>query len=110
MSDAVDQYYNRIINEQEFSHFFERIDLERQRGKMKAFLAYAFGAPLMLSYRVMKGAENRLPVCEVQLNAVIQLLKKELQNRNLTKPQINELMQMMMKSKSDFESLEQKRA
>ena len=40
---AVDIFYQKVLADDRISRFFETVDMERQRGKQKAFLTYAFG-------------------------------------------------------------------
>ncbi len=44
--DSVDRFYERVLNDKRIKHFFEHIDMNKQRGHQKAFLTYAFGGAL----------------------------------------------------------------
>ncbi|WKB52766.1 group I truncated hemoglobin [Eleftheria terrae] len=40
---AVDRFYDRVLADDRIRHFFDGIDMARQRQHQKAFLTYAFG-------------------------------------------------------------------
>ncbi|AKJ28535.1 group I truncated hemoglobin [Caldimonas brevitalea] len=40
---AVDRFYDRVLRDERIKHFFEGIDMPRQRQHQKMFLTYAFG-------------------------------------------------------------------
>jgi len=42
---AVDIFYRRVLSDAYVSRFFEGVDMEKQAGKQKAFLAMVFGGP-----------------------------------------------------------------
>lgn len=46
---AVDRFYERVLNDERIKHFFENVDMNRQRGHQKAFLTYAFGGAALPS-------------------------------------------------------------
>jgi hypothetical protein len=51
---AVDIFYNKVIEDDRISHFFRHIDMKVQSGKLKGFMAYAFGAPMQYSGKSMR--------------------------------------------------------
>lgn len=40
---AVDIFYQKVLADDRIKHFFQDVDMERQRGRQKAFLTFAFG-------------------------------------------------------------------
>ncbi|MCW7541852.1 group 1 truncated hemoglobin [Aquabacterium sp. A7-Y] len=40
---AVDRFYDRVLADDRIRHFFDGVDMPRQRQHQKAFLTYAFG-------------------------------------------------------------------
>ncbi|AFY84862.1 group I truncated hemoglobin [Oscillatoria acuminata] len=40
---AVDKFYQRVLNDDRIKHFFEGVDMVKQRAHQRAFLTYAFG-------------------------------------------------------------------
>lgn len=42
---AVDLFYDKVMEDDELSPFFEGMDMDAQNNKMVAFMAWAFGGP-----------------------------------------------------------------
>jgi len=42
---AVDNFYRHVLTDARVSKFFDGVDMDKQRGKQKAFLTMAFGGP-----------------------------------------------------------------
>ncbi len=57
---AVDLFYSKVLADPSISGFFENVDMTRQRAKQKAFLAYAFGAPVPYTGKDLTSAHARL--------------------------------------------------
>lgn len=43
VNTAVDIFYEKVLADDRIKHFFQDVDMERQRGRQKAFLTFAFG-------------------------------------------------------------------
>ena len=75
---AVDKFYDKLLTDDRVKHFFDGIDMKRQRAHQKAFLTYAFGGPNNYKGTTMRDSHARL-VKEMGLNdshvdAVIEIL------------------------------------
>ncbi len=57
---AVDKFYERIMNDMRIRHFFENVDMNKQRGHQKAFLTYAFGGAPQYDGSTMRDAHKHL--------------------------------------------------
>lgn len=57
---AVDIFYQKVLADPPISGFFDNVDMTRQRAKQKAFLAYAFGAPVPYSGKDLTDAHAHL--------------------------------------------------
>ena len=64
---AVEIFYAKVLAADRFSHFFRHTDMKAQSGKQKAFLAYAFGAPMKYNGKSMQNAHAHM--VEKGLNA-----------------------------------------
>lgn len=64
---AVDKFYEELLQDSRVSHFFDGIDMEKQRRHQKAFLTVAFGGVNNYNGRNMRKAHERL-VSESGLN------------------------------------------
>lgn len=57
---AVDKFYERVLNDDRVKHFFEGVDIARQREHQRAFLTYAFGGAPHYDGRPMRKAHQQL--------------------------------------------------
>jgi hemoglobin len=74
---AVDKFYRKVLSDDRISHFFEDVDMDRQRGKQKGFLTMAFGGPHNYSGKDMRAGHARLVAMglnDSHFDAVVELL------------------------------------
>lgn len=64
---AVDKFYDKVLHDARIKHFFEGVDMAKQRVHQKAFLTYAFGGTSKYNGRTMRTAHQKL-VEEMGLN------------------------------------------
>jgi len=57
---AVDIFYQKVLGDSAINGFFANVDMGKQRAKQKAFLAYAFGAPVPYSGKDLTEAHAHL--------------------------------------------------
>ncbi len=57
---AVDRFYERVLADARIKHFFENIDMNKQRGHQKAFLTYAFGGAPQYEGNMIREAHKHL--------------------------------------------------
>jgi hemoglobin len=57
---AVEIFYTKVLADDRICHFFRWTHMKSQHAKQKAFLAYAFGAPLKYSGKNMSDAHKHL--------------------------------------------------
>lgn len=60
VDQAVDKFYDRVLQDDRIKHFFVNIDMEKQRVHQKAFLTYAFGGTDKYNGRYMREAHQEL--------------------------------------------------
>ena len=99
---AVDIFYTKVLKDDLIKHFFEKIDMTRQAGKLKMFLAYAFGAPMQYSGKQMKEAHAYMNLTEAHFNAVAGHLVATLQELNVPQNLIDEVVVIAMSTKDDI--------
>jgi len=80
---AVDIFYRKVLADDRISHYFDRIDMEAQREKQKAFLTLAFGGPNHYSGRDLRAAHAKLHLTEADFDAVIEHLGTTLKELNV---------------------------
>ena len=71
---AVDIFYRKVLADERISHFFDTVDMDKQRAKQKAFLTVAFGGPNSYSGKDMRAAHARMKLTEEHFNAVMENL------------------------------------
>jgi hemoglobin len=57
---AVDKFYEKVLSDERIKHFFEGVDMVKQRAHQKAFLTYAFGGTSKYDGRYMREAHQDL--------------------------------------------------
>ena len=102
---AVDIFYGKILADERVNHFFEGIDMKRQRAKQKVFLTYAFGGAPNYSGLSMRKAHEHL-VKEKGLNdshfdAVAENLQATLEELNVPANLISEAMTIAASTRDD---------
>jgi len=76
---AVDIFYRKVLTDDRISHFFDTVDMERQRTKQKAFLTMAFGGAGSYSGKDMRAGHAHLKLTEEHFDAVMENLGATLQ-------------------------------
>ncbi len=57
---AVDNFYDRVLQDDRVKHFFDGMDMVKQKGHQRAFLTYAFGGAPQYDGRAMREAHKHL--------------------------------------------------
>lgn len=99
---AVDIFYNKVMQDARISHFFKYIDMSRQSGKLRTFLAYAFGAPMKYSGQSMHAAHQHMHITEEHFQAVAGHLVATLEELNVPESLINEVVAIALSVKGDI--------
>jgi hemoglobin len=99
---AVDIFYKKVMADSSINHFFKHIDIHTQSGKMKTFLAYAFGAP-MASYsgKSMREAHRHMNINEEHFHGVAGHLVATLQELQVDQNLIDEMVGVALSTKDD---------
>ena len=76
---VVEAFYVKVLADNRIKHFFDDINMNKQRRKQKEFLAAAFGGPIPWTGKDMRKAHANIPgLTEVHFNAVAENLQKTL--------------------------------
>lgn len=102
---AVDLFYDKLLADDRVKHFFDGIDMARQRSHQKAFMTYAFGGMQTYEGRSMREAHKKL-VEEKGLNedhfiAVAENLVMTLHELNVPADLIEEVVTIVASTKDD---------
>ena len=57
---AVDIFYGYVLNDDRIKHFFDDVDMDKQKNKQRAFLTVAFGGPNNYSGKDMRDGHAHL--------------------------------------------------
>lgn len=60
IDQAVDRFYDRVLQDDRIKHFFAEMDMDRQKEHQRAFLTYALGGADQYTGRSMRQAHESL--------------------------------------------------
>lgn len=101
---AVDIFYRKVLTDDRISRFFDDVDMDRQRGKQKAFLAMAFGGPHNYSGQDMRAGHAHLfakGLNDSHVDAVIELLGATLKEMGVGDPLIAQVAAIAESTRND---------
>ena len=101
---AVDIFYRKVLVDDRISHFFDDVDMDRQRGKQKAFLTMAFGGPHDYSGQDMRAGHAHLRAKGLDgshVDAVIELLGATLKELGVADPLIAQVAAIAESTRND---------
>jgi hemoglobin len=99
---AVDVFYRKVLGDDRISHYFDDVEMSRQREKQKAFLTFAFGGPSTYSRGVdLRAAHARMKLSEADFDAVMEHLGATLAELKVPAELIQEAASIALSVKSD---------
>lgn len=101
---AVDNFYRKVLVDDRVSHFFEGVDMERQRDKQKAFLTMAFGGPHNYSGKDMRVGHAHLVkmgLNDSHVDAIIELLGATLRDLGVAEGLIQQVAAIAESTRND---------
>jgi len=101
---AVDIFYGKVLADDKINRFFAGVDMDKQRGKQKIFLAYAFGAPVKYDGQDMRQAHKHLVekgLDDSHFDAVAGHLQATLEELNVPTELIGEVMAIAGSTRDD---------
>ena len=98
---AVEIFYKRVLSDKRVNHFFEDVNMKKQRAKQKAFLAAAFGGPVPYKGKDMRKAHASLDLKESDFNAIAGHLLATLKQLKVDQKLIEEIMAVAGSTKDD---------
>ena len=91
---AVDKFYEKVLKDDRIKHFFDGVDMQRQRNKQKAFLSFAFGGPQNYTGKNMRDGHAHLVqrgLNDGHVDAVIENLGSTLREMGVAEDLIKEV-------------------
>lgn len=99
---SVEAFYVKVLADDRIKHFFEDINMSKQRRKQKEFLSAAFGGPVPWVGKDMRTAHANLPgLNETHFNAVAGHLQKTLEELKVKKELIDQVMAIAASTRND---------
>ena len=101
MDAAVESFYVKVLKDDRIKHFFDDVDMVRQRTKQKQFLSAAFGGPIPWEGKDMRKAHAKLKLNETHFNAVAENLQKTLVELKVPQGLIDKIMAIAASTRAD---------
>jgi hemoglobin len=99
---AVERFYVKVLADDRIKHFFDDVDMVRQRAKQKAFLSAALGGPIPWEGKDMRKAHAKLPgLNDSHFNAVAENLQATLTELNVKKELVDKVMAIAESTRAD---------
>ena len=102
---AVDIFYDKVLADNRIMHFFQSVDMKKQRAKQKAFLIYAFGGPNRYEGRDLRTAHQSMKLNEIHFDAVCQHLVATLDELGVGSAEIDQVVEIALSVKADVLNL-----
>ena len=102
---AVEIFYQKVLADDRIKHFLESVDMNKQRGKQKIFLAYAFGGPVQYDGKDMREAHKHLDLNEEHFGAVAENLQATLEQLKVPQELIEQVMSIAASTHDDVLNL-----
>lgn len=101
---AVDVFYRYVLHDVRIRHFFDTVDMERQRNKQRAFLTYAFGGPNQYTGQDLREAHAHLVaqgLDDSHFDAVAEALAKALAEMEVPEELIQQALAVAASTRED---------
>ena len=101
---AVDAFYRKVLADDRVSHFFEGVDMDKQRAKQKAFLTMAFGGPHNYTGKDMRDGHAhlvRMGLNDTHVDVIIELLGGTLRDLGVKDDLINQVAAIAESTRND---------
>ena len=99
---AVEAFYVKVLKDDRIKHFFDDVDMVRQRTKQKQFLSAAFGGPIPWTGKDIRTAHKNLPgLNETHFAAVAENLQKTLVELKVPQALIDKIMAIAASTHDD---------
>ena len=92
---AVENFYQKVLNDERVKHFFDGIDMNKQKDHQKDFMTYAFGGANKYSGGNMRQAHEKLVkemgLTDIHFDAIAEDLVATLKELNIKQELIDEV-------------------
>lgn len=99
---AVELFYTKVLVDDRVKHFFDDINMNKQRRKQKEFLSAALGGPNPWTGKDMRTAHANLPgLNETHFNAIAEHLKATLEELKVSPDIIGQVLAIVESTRND---------
>ncbi len=101
---VVNVFYEKVLTDDRIKHFFDDVDMDKQRGKQKIFIAYALGGPVNYTGKDMREAHAHLVergLNDSHFDAVAENLQGTLEELEVSVENVREIMQIVGGTRED---------
>jgi len=106
MEIAVDLFYRKVLKDELVGHYFEDVDMERQRLKQKSFLSMVFGGPYQYSKldlrQTHKPLIEKFGMTDEHFDRVAALFNETLQELNISEKEKQGVMEIIESTRDDI--------
>lgn len=102
ISAVVDNFYDRMLQDETVKHFFDTIDMERQRRHQALFISYALGGPNQYSGESMAKVHKGMNLQPIHYDAVIKHLSDALRDFKISDADIQKVKEKLDTLKDDI--------
>lgn len=102
---AVEIFYGKVLADDRIKQFFDTVDMQKQRGKQKAFLAMAFGGPTNYTGKDMREGHKHMNLTEEHFTAVAENLAATLTEMGVAQELIDQVMAVAASTHDDVLNL-----
>lgn len=99
MEICTDLFYRKVLQDKLIGHFFQDVDMERQRLKQKSFLTMAFGGPYPYTGADLRESHKPLVdkygLSDEHFNRVCEIFKETVEELDIPSDQIEEMMKIL---------------
>jgi len=98
---AVDLFYVKVLADKRVNHFFDDINMNKQKKKQKQFIAAVLGGPVPYTGKDMRTAHKSLDLKDADFGAIAGHLAATLKELKIDPQLIGEVMTLVATTKND---------
>lgn len=99
---AVDIFYAKVVSDEHVNAYFAHIDMSKQKHKLAAFLAFAFGAPMPYTGKKLQTAHAHMQISNTQFDAVAGHLVSTLDDLKVNEDLIKKVVDIVQSTRADI--------
>lgn len=99
---AVDLFYDKVLADPLVSHFFNDIDMDKQRAHQKKFMVFAFGGTKSYDGKSLRESHKHLNLNDEHFDAIAHHLKSALEELNIPNGLIAQVLQTVEQTRDEI--------